>query len=133
MPARPVILDTDAVVDVLRQRAAVVARLGALSPDDVGVTSMTVAELLYGATASSDPDHNRAAVLRLLGEIHIIPFGRRAAAFHAALRWRLRKHPIGPNDLVIAATTLAAGATLVTANVREFARIEELPLENWRA
>lgn len=132
MNGEPVVLDTDAVVDVLRRRPEVVSRLARTSPDNVGVTSMTVAELLYGASASRDPARNRAEVFRLLSEVQILPFGRRAAMLHAELRWRLRKQPIGPNDMVIAATTLAAGAALVTANTREFARIEELHLENWR-
>lgn len=132
-PTRPIVLDTDAVVDVLRGRAAVVSRLSALSPADVGVTSMTVAELLYGAFASTKPDANRAEVTRFLSEVHVLPFGRRAAAIHAELRWRLRKSPIGPADLIVASTVLAAEAALVTANTREFARIEELQLENWRA
>jgi tRNA(fMet)-specific endonuclease VapC len=44
----------------------------------------------------------------------------------------LRQQNIGPNDLVIAATALTARATVVTANVREFARVEGLAVENWR-
>ena len=50
-----VVLDTDAVIDVLRRQHGVAGRLAQLSPDDVGVASMTVAELLYGAEASKAP------------------------------------------------------------------------------
>lgn len=129
----PVVLDTDVVVDVLRGRAAVVRRLSERSPDDVGVTTMSVAELHYGARASSDSERNRAEVERFLAQVRVLPFGRRSAAIHARLRWQLRGAPIGPNDLVIAATTLAFGASLVTGNVREFARVEGLAVENWRS
>jgi tRNA(fMet)-specific endonuclease VapC len=104
-----------------------------VSPDDIGVTSMSVAELLYGATASQDPPRNRREVMRFLAQVRVLPFGRRAAGVHAALRWELRQQPIRPNDLVIAATALAAGATLVTANTREFARVPGLPTESWRS
>ena len=91
-----------------------------------------MAELLYGAVASADVGRNRAEVFRFLDQVHVLPFGQRAAQLHAELRWRLRQQPIGPHDLVIAATTLASGATLVTSNAREFRRIEELRLDDWR-
>lgn len=128
----PVVLDTDVVIDVLRGRAGVLRRLATVSPDDVGVTTMSVAELRYGALASSDAERNVAEVERFLAQVRVLPFGRRSAAIHARLRWQLRGAPIGPNDLVIAATTLAHGATLVSGNEREFSRITELAVESWR-
>lgn len=128
----PVVLDTDVVIDVLRGRAGVLRRLATVSPDDVGVTTMSVAELRYGALASSDAERNVAEVERFLAQVRVLPFGRRSAAIHARLRWQLRGAPIGPNDLVIAATTLAHGATLVSGNEREFSRIAELAVESWR-
>jgi tRNA(fMet)-specific endonuclease VapC len=130
--SRRYVLDTDAAVDVLRRKYGVAERLATVSPDDVGVTTMTVAELLYGVAASADPARNRAEVERFLGEVQLLPFGRRAAAAHAEARWQLRAQPIGPSDLVIAATALAAGATLVTANSREYGRVPGLRVENWR-
>lgn len=127
-----VVLDTDIVIDVLRGRAGVIRRLAAISPDDLGVTSMSVAELRYGALASSDPRGNLAEVERFLAQVRVLPFGRRSSVIHARLRWDLRASPIGAHDLVIAATTLAAGAKLASANVREFARVAGLTVENWR-
>jgi tRNA(fMet)-specific endonuclease VapC len=126
------VLDTDAVVDVLRGNRRVAAQLAALSPEDIGVTSMTVAELFYGAAASREPDRSRGEVERFLDQVRILAFGRRAAVLHAKLRWLLRAQPIGPNDLVIAATALAAGAVLVSSNTGEFIRIPELRVESWR-
>lgn len=128
----PVVLDTDVVIDVLRGRAGVLRRLATVSPDDVGVTTMSVAELRYGALGSSDAERNVAEVERFLAQVRVLPFGRRSAAIHARLRWQLRGAPIGPYDLVIAATTLAHGATLVSGNEREFSRIAELAVESWR-
>ena len=106
--------------------------LAKVSPDDVAVATMTVAELLYGALGSREPAKNRAEVVRFVNAVRTVPFGRRAAALHAQLRHALREKQIGPNDLVIAATTLSADATLVTANTREFDRVEGLRVESWR-
>ena len=127
------LLDTHAVVDVLRRRHGVAERLAAVSPDDVRASAMTVAELAFGALNSSDPAKNQARTEALLAQITVSAFGARAAAEHARIRLALRAAPIGPNDLVIAATALATGATLVTANTREFSRVPGLTVENWRS
>jgi tRNA(fMet)-specific endonuclease VapC len=52
---------------------------------------------------------------------------------YAAIRTHLEQAgtPIGPNDLLIAAHTLALNLTLVTANIREFKRVPTLSLDNW--
>jgi tRNA(fMet)-specific endonuclease VapC len=53
----------------------------------------------------------------------------RAPTVRAALE--RRGQPIGPHDLLIAATALSRGATLVTHDQREFARIDGLSCEDW--
>lgn len=93
---------------------------------------MSLAELEYGALGSIDPIANRAAYMMLISPLRVLAFGRRAALIHADLRLKLRSVPIGPSDLVIAATTLAVRATLVTANIRHFERVPGLAIENWR-
>lgn len=128
----PVLLDTDVLVDVLRGQPRVIERLREVSPDRVGVSAMTVAELQYGALASANPDRNWAEVERFLAQVRILPFGRRSAATHARLRWELRRNPIGPSDLVIAATAVAFGARLATENAREYSCVAGLTVENWR-
>jgi tRNA(fMet)-specific endonuclease VapC len=126
------LLDTDAVVDILRRRHRVAERVAEVSPEDVGVSAMTVAELLYGSLCSHDLAKSEREVRRFLEVVRIIPFGRSAAAAHSRIRHALRRQTIGPNDLVIAATALASKATIVTANVGEFARVHGLAVENWR-
>ena len=87
--------------------------------------------------APDNPDHGGSTqpseVRRFLEQVRILPFGREAAAHHAEIRWATRAQPIGPNDLVIAATTLAGDATLVTSNTGEFNRVPGLAIETWRA
>jgi tRNA(fMet)-specific endonuclease VapC len=126
------LLDTDAVVDILRRRHGVAERVARLSPEDVGVSAITVAELLYGSLCSNDPERSEREVRRFLEVVRIVPFGRVAAAAHARIRHQLRRQTIGPNDLVIAATAVSAKATVVTSNIREFERVDGLAVENWR-
>ena len=126
------VLDTDTVVDVLRRRHGVAARLARESPDDVGLSAMTLAELHFGAHVSHDPEGARLDVERFAEVVRLLPFGEAAARQHADIRAALRRKPIGPNDLVIAATALAFGATLVTNNRREFDRVPGLSVATWR-
>jgi tRNA(fMet)-specific endonuclease VapC len=120
------------VVDVVRGRHGVAARLGQESPEDVAIASITLAELLYGARCAQDPARSELAVRRFIEPVRVVPFGRRASELHGRLRHATRQTMVGPNDLVIAATALAHDATLITANVREFSRIPDLRVENWR-
>ncbi len=126
------LLDTDAVVDVLRGRHRVAERLATVSPEDVGVSAMTLGELLYGAHCASDPARSELAVRRFVEVVRVLPFGRAAADVHGRIRFATPHRTVGPNDLVIAATALASRATIVTANTREFERVPNLPVENWR-
>ncbi len=63
----------------------------------------------------------------------ILPLGPPTDQRYAEVRHHLARQgtPIGPNDLLIAAHTLAADLTLVTANTREFERVPSLRVENW--
>lgn len=126
------VLDTDTVIWVLREKDPVLSRVRSLSPRDLALTSMTEAELRYGALNSRDPDHNLTRVETFLsGPIDSVAFDSEAARIHAELRYALRGRPIGERDLVIASTTLAHGGVLVTANTREFSRVPNLVIEDW--
>ena len=124
------VLDTDTAVDVLRGRADVIRRLSHVSPDHVAVTSITVAELRYRMSSTGEPERNWLEVSRLLGELRVLPFGLKAAERHAEVRRTSRL--MGHNDLMIAATVLAAEATLVTSRASEFGRVSGLKVETWR-
>jgi len=127
-----VVLDSDAVIDVLRIQYGVGARLSQISPENVAIASMTLAELRFGTLKSSNPARNLAELQRLVDTGRVLPFDETAATTHAQLRHALRATPIGPHDLVVAATCLVNDALLVTANVREFSRVPGLRIESWR-
>jgi tRNA(fMet)-specific endonuclease VapC len=69
----------------------------------------------------------------VLGALEVLPFEPPADAAYGLLRTGLEQsgRPIGANDLLIAAQAIALGYTIVTDNEKEFARIENLPRENW--
>ena len=129
------LLDTNVCVDYLSGRhPPVAARLRALSPSEVCLSSVVVAELRYGADKSAQPRRNHQKLDTLTAEIACRAFDDAAAASYGKVRSGLerRGRPIGPNDMLIAAHALSLGLVLVTDNVREFSRIEGLDLENWR-
>jgi tRNA(fMet)-specific endonuclease VapC len=70
----------------------------------------------------------------LINEIPCRDFDSKAASIYGKIRAALEKkgHPIGPNDMLIAAHALSLGLILVSDNVREFNRVRGLQLENWR-
>jgi tRNA(fMet)-specific endonuclease VapC len=68
----------------------------------------------------------------LLAPFTAIDFTAPAAVIWGQLLHTTRKQPIGPRDLLIAATALADGMTVVTHNVNEFQRITTLMLEDWQ-
>jgi len=129
------LLDTNVCIDYLTARyPPVIGRLQRVSPEDLCVSSIAAAELRYGADKSGNPSRNHARLDVLFAEMRCLEFDLAAAAAYGALRARLERdgRPIGAHDMLIAAHALSAGLVLVTDNVREFARVRGLTLENWR-
>lgn len=126
------LLDTNVLIQAVRGRPrSVASRLRATSPDDLAVSSITTAELWYGAAKSVDPEQTRVAWSEVLGPYEVLGFDRAAAELHGQLRYELRHRPIGERDLLIAAIALASDLTVVTHNVAEFHRVPGLRVEDW--
>ena len=96
---------------------------------------MVRAELLVGCLKSSQPRLTNDGVRSLLRGFELLPFAGDAIEHYADIRCHLEREgtPIGPNDLIVAATARAANATLITGNVREFSRVPDLALRDWRS
>lgn len=131
------LLDTNAVIAVLKNEPANVRqRLRRVSGrgNRVGVSSIVLFELWYGISRSARRNEN-AERLRvfLSGAIDVFPFDDSDAAAAGELRAQLDAvgKPIGPYDLLIAAQAFRMRATLVTANVSEFARVRGLTWQDW--
>lgn len=97
------------------------------------ISSITLGELEYGMKRSSNPGKNEQALLRFLAPVSVLPFGAAAASEYGEIRAYLQSKgtPIGPLDMLIAGHARAEDLILVTNNVREFARVPDLEIENW--
>src|ERR1700730_252641 len=129
------LLDTNACVDYLTGRYPGVAdRIQHSLPAELCVSSIVAAELRYGADNSRYPVRNHARLDVLLEEIRCLDFDLAASAAYGTLRVDLERRGrlTGAHDMLIAAHALSAGAVLVSDNVREFARVKSLRVENWR-
>jgi len=126
-------LDTNTISYFLRGEGNVAETLLSHSPADIGVPSIVRYELLYGALRHSLPSARRKGLKSLLDSCIPLPFGIAESETAAHVRITLERNgtPVGPHDLLIAATALTNGAVLVTRNTKEFGRIEGLRLEDW--
>ena len=108
-------------------------RLMQHGPEDIKIPVIVKAELLYGAAKSEKRKENEKNITRFLEPFEIVPFDDSATACYADIRSKaeIKGSPVGPNDLIIAATVLSQNSVLVTNNTKEFRRIQELMLENW--
>ena len=127
-------LDTNVCIHLIRRRPPeVLRRFEEYEVGEIGVSSVTAAELRYGAEKSAVPEQNREALSRFLLPLEVLAFGDEAAAAYGRVRAALEKAgtPIGPLDTLIAAHAVGLGVTLVTNNTREFSRVPDLELEDW--
>ncbi len=128
------LLDTNACIAILNDRHSRVAqKLASVPRDEVFLCQIVKAELFFGAYKSHRRQANLETLQEFFRQFSILPFDEEAARIFGRLRANLasRGTPIGPYDLVIAATALRHGAILVTHNVGEFERVGELQWEDW--
>ncbi|MFP4180825.1 MAG: type II toxin-antitoxin system VapC family toxin [Spirochaetaceae bacterium] len=127
-------IDTNICVFFLNgARPGVKERILSTPPNEIAVPSPVKAELLFGAYKSSKRNENIIKVEKFLEPFEIYPFDGPVSYTYADIRYKteVKGTPVGPNDLWIAAIVMYHGGTLVSNNVREFRRIDNLNLEDW--
>jgi len=122
------VLDTNTLIYFFQGRGQVVEHLLATPPVQIAVSAITVYELEVGIAKSAQPAKRRRQFNELFDAVQVLPFDHGAASEVARVRAALEKagRPIGSLDTLIAGTTLAHRATLVTHNTREFRRVSKL-------
>ena len=127
-------LDTNICIYLIkRQPREVIDKFQGIAPGDIAISSVTVAEMMYGVAKSQFEDKNKSALESFLAPLEIVDFNFKAAQHYGIVGANLEKMgtPIGAYDLMIAAHALSLGLVLVTNNEREFQRIQDLIVENW--
>lgn len=127
-------LDTNICIYAIKHKPEkVFHKLQEVDPEDVCVSSVTYAELVHGVEKSAAVEKNRLALSMLLANIEIKNFDTDAADCYGKIRADLEKKgtPIGPLDMMIAGHAQSLDLTIVTSNVKEFARVDNLKIENW--
>jgi tRNA(fMet)-specific endonuclease VapC len=127
-----VALDTNTLSYYLRGEGRVAERLQALSPQQVALPAVVVYEIRFGLQRVGR-EVLLAAFDALIKATTVLPFDAEAARHAADIRVDLQARglPIGPHDVLIAATARRHARVLVTHNTREFSRVRDLTVEDW--
>ena len=129
------LLDTCTVSDIIKNNELVIRHYKQWSAYPMYLSAVSCFELEYGfAKNLSVKQKLNKPYQALLQNVEILNFNKIMAAISGDSRSILEKKspPIGPYDILIAATALAHNLTLVTSNTSEFQRIPDLKLKNWR-
>lgn len=128
------LIDTNICIYIMNNRPhEVIQKFREVGVGEIGISSITVSELYYGASKSRQVSKNMHRVDEFLTPFEIFSYGENASKYYGDIRANLEKQGkvIGPLDMLIAAHALSENLILVTNNEKEFKRIESLRIENW--
>jgi tRNA(fMet)-specific endonuclease VapC len=126
-------LDTNICIYVIKNRPpGLRERFNSLA-EQLCISAVTLAEMIYGAEKSERSADNLAVVEQFAARLEVLAFAERAAAHYGQIRAELERQGtlIGGYDMMIGGHARSEGLLLVTNNRREFQRIEGLRIENW--
>jgi len=130
------LLDSNVLIDFERGRIDLDSNIAGRESEEFFISVITASELLHGvwrATNTEIRNRRSAFVEAILSRTAIINIDITIARIHSRLWADLQSegNMIGVHDSWIAATCLAYGLTIVTANIQEFHRIPGLTCESW--
>lgn len=126
------LLDTNICIYFLKGQYNLDKKIEQADTENCFVSEVTIAELKFGAENSENKEKNRKTVDNFVSKFTIIPIFN-SLDIYASEKARLRKKgvPLDDFDLLIGATAISNGLTLVTRNVTDFERLEGIEIENW--
>lgn len=127
-------LDTNTCIYIIKQKPSkVLEHFKVYSIGEIGISSITLAELRFGVEKSQHIQKNQEALDAFILPLEIADFDEKAAKGYGEIRAALEKtgNLIGSMDMLIGAHALSLGLTLVTNNVREFRKIKHLKVIDW--
>jgi tRNA(fMet)-specific endonuclease VapC len=127
------LLDTNIVIYTMKNRPQQVKRRFQQHHGQMGISAVTLGELVFGAEHSKEVERNLADIEAMAARLEVVPFDNKAAYHFGQIRAVLYRtgRPIGPYDMMIAGQARAIGLILVTNNIKEFERVPGLLLEDW--
>jgi len=127
------LLDTNIVIDVLKRRPIEVLEIFNRNANRMAISSITLAELIYGAEKSQHVDKNLEAIEEFISHLEVLSYDAKASQHYGQIKSGLEKKGqlIVENDLHIAAHAISQGFILISNNLKEFSRVPNLALENW--
>ncbi len=124
--------DTNMCIYLIKNQPKEIAERFALCRlGDVVISSITYAELEFGAAAAANPAKEANNLASLIQDIPVLPFDVTAAKAYGPIRLATRETKKDAMDKLIAAHAVAIGAILVTNNQRDFEKYPNLIVENW--
>lgn len=128
------LLDTNILIYLMKKgNMKLLDKISSQEFGALSISSITLAELEFGAANSSNPELNRSVFLGTLSAIDVMNFDDNCAYEYGIIRQKLKVKgsPIGPMDMLIAATAIAHHLTMVTNNTKEFIKVEGLKVQDW--
>ncbi len=127
------LLDTSICVFLFRKKYGIEEKLRKIGASQCYVSEMTISELKYGAYKSDRIKKNLDLIDRFINLINIVPFTNSIEFYAQEKKNRLRSLGISIEDfdLLIGSTACSSNLILVTDNVKHFANIKGLTIENW--
>lgn len=128
------LLDTNICIYLIKKKpVGALKRFQEVGIGHIGISSITLSELVFGAQKSQHPGKNIQALEKFTISLEILPYNTKAAYVYGKIRkeLELQETPIGPMDTLIAAHAISSQNILVTNNEKEFNRIPDLQIENW--
>ena len=127
-------LDTDMCSHIIKEHPeSMRQRFQTLAMEQLCISIVTYAELIYGVERSSSKRVNRPIIEDFARHLDIMDWDTKAADQYGVIRTELEAAgtPIGAMDMMIAAHTKSIRAVLVTNNQKHFTKIKGLKIENW--
>lgn len=126
------VLDTNICIHLFRGQFNLIEKFKEIDLQDCAISEITLAELIFGAENSANPEKNQKIIDAFLDQIKILPIFN-TIPIYAKEKVRLRKKGImiSDFDLFIGATAVANELVMVTENIKEFERISTIEIENW--
>lgn len=127
------LLDTDTIIYSLKGIPAIVENMRAHAADPKAISVITYGELVYGAEKSQKISQNLAKVHRIREIFPVIELSCSIMDTFGSLKAELGRNGevVDDFDLIIAATAITMGYSVVSNNEKHFSKIHDLSLENW--